>query len=317
LFRRTLESDRPSFHFEDELTGGDPEQSQFLTFVGKGTRNNELFLHQALDRAVESLKPAFEWFSKILLLLDPRSVSPAMGFQLAAQDDFRSFFSDSVRRIGAGIESIEPEVLPVKDSNVPEHVREEAMRRLTDVDGVLMGTRDGQRFSFSKVNGEVQVARVVSYHPGTDGQRVRFEFSEESDGTQRFMDLLPALYHLGRPNHQQVVFVDELDRSLHSGLTRSVVESYLQNWQPGQTTQFLFTSHDATLLDQDLFRRDEVWLLEKTDRGDTEIRSLGDYRVRTDKRLMKDYLQGRFGAVPRTRRLAMRRPAFATTATRS
>jgi hypothetical protein len=180
-----------------------------------------------------------------------------------------------------------------------------------------MGTRDGQRFSFSKVNGEVQVARVVSYHPGTDGERVRFEFSEESDGTQRFMDLLPALYNLGRPNHQQVVFVDELDRSLHSGLTRSVVESYLQNWQPGQTTQFLFTSHDATLLDQDLFRRDEVWLLEKTDRGDTEIRSLGDYRVRTDKRLMKDYLQGRFGAVPRTRRLAMRRPAFATTATRS
>ena len=59
LFRRTLESDRPSFHFEDELTGGDLEQSQFLNFVGKGTRNNELFLHQALDRAVESLKPAF------------------------------------------------------------------------------------------------------------------------------------------------------------------------------------------------------------------------------------------------------------------
>ena len=57
--------------------------------------------------------------------------------------------------------------------------------------------------------------------------------------------------------------------------------------------------------------------MEKTDRGDTEIRSLGDYRVRTDKRLMKDYLQGRFGAVPRTRRLAMRRPVLATTATRS
>lgn len=317
LFQRKADPDRPSFIFENELTGGDSKEWQFLAFVGMGTRSNELFLHQALDRAVESLKPAFEWFSKILLLLDPRSVSPAMVFQLAARDDFRSFCSDSVRRIGAGIESIEPEVLPIKDSTVPELVREEAMRRLTDVDGVLMGTRDGQRFSFSKVNGEVQVARVVSYHPGTDGERVCFEFSEESEGTQRFMDLLPALYNLGRPNHQQVVFVDELDRSLHSGLTRSVVESYLQNWLPGQTTQFLFTSHDATLLDQDLFRRDEVWLLEKTDRGDTEIRSLGDYRVRTDKRLMKDYLQGRFGAVPRTRRLAMRRPAFATTPHRS
>lgn len=308
LFRRKAGPEQPSFDFSDALTGGRSEEEQFLSFVGKGTRNNDLFLHQALDRSVGSLKPAFEWFSHALMLLDPRTVYPALGFQMAARNDFRAFCTESVRRIGAGIESVEPEVVSLKDSQLPERLREMALRGVTDTEGMLLGTPEGDRFSVSKVHGELQVARVVSYHPGTNGQRVRFEFAEESDGTKRFIDLLPALYELGRPGSTRVVFVDELDRSFHSGLTRAVIESYLRSWQPGQATQFLFTSHDTTLLDQDLFRRDEVWLLEKTERGDTQIQSLGDFRLRTDKRLMKDYLQGRFGAIPRTRRLPIRRP---------
>jgi len=59
------------------------------------------------------------------------------------------------------------------------------------------------------------------------------------------------------------------------------------------------------LLDHDLFRRDEIWLVEKNDQGESELKSLSDYSVRSDKRLMKDYLLGRYGAVPRIRPLRL------------
>ncbi len=307
LFDRRAGAAQPEFTFGKTLSEGQAQDGQFLRFVGMGTRSNDLFLHQALDRSIAALKPVFSWFTHTLMLLDPKTVYPALGFHMAARHDFQSFCSDSIQRIGAGIESLEPEVLSLQESQLPERLRELALQGVTDTEGVLLGTPEGERYSVSKVDGELQVARVVSFHPGTDGKRVRFEFAEESDGTQRFIDLLPALYELGRPRSNRVVFVDELDRSLHSGLTRTVIESYLRSWQPSQATQFLFTTHDATLLDQDLFRRDEVWLLEKTQRGETQIRSLSDYRLRSDKRLMRDYLQGRFGAVPPTSRLLIRR----------
>jgi uncharacterized protein len=60
------------------------------------------------------------------------------------------------------------------------------------------------------------------------------------------------------------------------------------------------------LLDHELFRKDEVWLIDKNDRGESELSSLGDFKLRSDKRLMKDYLLGRFGGVPNVHRLPLR-----------
>jgi hypothetical protein len=60
----------------------------------------------------------------------------------------------------------------------------------------------------------------------------------------------------------------------------------------------IFTTHTTHLLDLDLLRRDEVWLLQKTKDGSSELYSLSDFKIRPDLDIRKGYLQGRFGAVP-------------------
>jgi uncharacterized protein len=106
-----------------------------------------------------------------------------------------------------------------------------------------------------------------------------------------------------------VVFVDELDHSLHTKLTRTLIQSYLDAWHEKARSQLFFTTHDVTLFDLDLFRRDEMALVEKNAEGETELKAVSDYAVRSDKRLMKDYWLGRYGAVPYTRTLQLRRKA--------
>jgi AAA15 family ATPase/GTPase len=178
---------------------------------------------------------------------------------------------------------------------------------------VLLRINRGLRFSLRRKDGELKAAKLVSYHRAEGvTEPVAFDIGEESDGTQRVVDLLPAFHDLANAEKESVVFVDELDRSLHSRLTRGLIEGYLGGRPPNARSQLLFTTHDATLLDPGLFRKDEVWLIDKNEKGESELSSLSEFKLRSDKRLMKDYLLGRFGGVPNMHRLPLR-PAAAMT----
>ncbi|MEI8108883.1 MAG: ATP/GTP-binding protein [Verrucomicrobiota bacterium] len=285
----------------------DEKERQFLEFVGKGTRTNQLFLHEALDRGVKQLNPVLDWFGRTLVLICPRSSSQSLELNLHEHQEFKNFCNHAVQRIDAGIESLDTEFASLGSAALSEEIKDMLRKQMTETENVFLRASDGQRYNAVMHEGEIQVAKIVSYHRGSDGKKVRFEIPEESEGTQRFIDLLPAFHDLGISGSEKVIFVDELDRSFHTRLTQTLIESYLAAWHDKSRTQLLFTTHDATPLDQDLFRRDEVALVEKSDEGETELQSLSDYRVRSDKRLMKDYLLGRYGAVPRTQTLRLRR----------
>jgi AAA15 family ATPase/GTPase len=82
-------------------------------------------------------------------------------------------------------------------------------------------------------------------------------------------------------------------------LAREAIESFLATCGPSTRTQLIVSTHDATLMTQDIFRRDEIWLAEKSVTGSTTLLSLGDFKdLRHDKELRRNYLQGRLGGVP-------------------
>lgn len=284
----------------------DEKEKQFLEFVGKGTRNNQLFLHEALDHALKQFKPIVDWFRKTLMLIDPRAEFDALGLQMHTREEFREFCTSAIQNIGAGIESLGTEVVTLEEAAFPDGLKEQLRTQVTGENALLLRAPNGQRYYVAQLDGDVRVAKVVSFHTGSDGKPVRFEIPEESDGTQRFIDLLPALHELGAEGSERVVFVDELDRSFHSGLTRTIIESFFFDWEPASRAQLIFTTHDTTLIDQELFRRDELWLVDKNKAGETELKSVSDYRVRSDKQLMKDYLLGRYGAIPPGRMIRLR-----------
>ena len=62
--------------------------------------------------------------------------------------------------------------------------------------------------------------------------------------------------------------------------------------------QLIATTHEATVMDQDLFRRDEIWFTERTLENSSIIYSLDRFEDRKDRVLTKAYLEGRYGALP-------------------
>ena len=110
-----------------------------------------------------------------------------------------------------------------------------------------------------------------------------------------FADLIPALFEL--LNREKVFIIDELDRSLHPILSYRLLEHFLSN-RPKNPSQLIVTTHESGLLDLGLLRRDEIWFIERDPDGASAVYSLEEFAPRYDKNIRKDYLLGRFGAIP-------------------
>lgn len=138
---------------------------------------------------------------------------------------------------------------------------------------------------------EIEITTLVLKHVKS---LFDFSFNEESDGTKRLFDLIDVLMN----KKEDVVFVvDELERSLHPKLTEHFLKLFMEAHE-NDRTQLVFTTHEDTIMDQELFRRDEIWFVERNNENASKIYSLDRFKERYDKKLSKAYLEGRYGAIP-------------------
>ena len=108
------------------------------------------------------------------------------------------------------------------------------------------------------------------------------------------LDLLPFLFKTNLSSHT-IYVVDELDRSLHTKLSKFLIETF---GEQSTNTQLLFTAHDVNLLNLQIFRQEEIWFVEKNSTGETRLKPFSDFDITNEQNILKDYLAGRFGAVP-------------------
>jgi len=124
--------------------------------------------------------------------------------------------------------------------------------------------------------------------------------ADESNGTLRFFALVGPL--LDALSLGSVVVVDEMECSMHPLLTRKLIELFQSPEVNKKGAQLIFATHDSTLMDPELFRRDQIWLVEKNREGASELFSLYDFdtkdRPRTTTAFQRNYLAGRYGGVP-------------------
>lgn len=125
--------------------------------------------------------------------------------------------------------------------------------------------------------------------------------SQESSGTNKLYDIAGVLsYALSNGN---LVVIDELDAKLHPVLTAALVKLFNNPANKDSTAQLVFATHDTNLLNQ-CFRRDQIYFTEKNRLHETDMYSLVEYRepdgskVRKDRSFEKDYIAGRYGAIP-------------------
>lgn len=123
--------------------------------------------------------------------------------------------------------------------------------------------------------------------------------TDESQGLQKIFGLAPII--IDTITNGYTLVIDELNNSLHPLIALEIIKLFNNTKTNLQNAQLLASTHDVTLLDPDLLRRDQIWFTEKNDDNATELFSLADFpskEVRKDTPFDKWYLSGKFGAIP-------------------
>lgn len=256
------------------------------------TRENALFLSVGAQWNNEQLTTVYEWFKDKLHIAPPRqNFSPVTAKMLLdvekqedAKEELYDFVTEALQNADLGIEGVDVQQLKFDRDKIkfpeviPPEIQEKMLKRLE----------------------KEPPLKIEMIHRNVDtGEDVRLPLQEESDGTQRFFQLLgPCMETVV---YGFTVFIDELEVSLHPLLTRELIK-FIQDPGNNQSgAQLIFATHDTNLLDPDLLRRDQVWFTEKDECGATNLYSMSDYKERRPRKgeaMQKGYLAGRYGAIP-------------------
>ena len=198
-----------------------------------------------------------------------------------------------------GIEDIQFEIdqqtIDLKSRNVSDQMRGmiAALRAFSDA-----LQQNGNEAEVSLNMGKL---KSTTYHMGLnrEGSFSRYELSlsDESDGTRRLMTLAPAIERTLKEGG--ILVVDELEREMHLMLIEYVLGRYQEKRNNPAQAQLIFTTHDTSLLNQEILRRDQIYFVDKKrEDGVSSLYSLADFNIRNDANIQKAYLLGKFGAIP-------------------
>jgi AAA15 family ATPase/GTPase len=135
---------------------------------------------------------------------------------------------------------------------------------------------------------------------GGDGAFVSETFfdldANESEGTKKLFYLSgPLLYTL---QNGRMLVIDELDARFHPLITSFIIKLFNSKTANPHNAQLIFATHDTKFLSNKVFRRDQIWFTEKDRHGTTDLYSLAEIKVRNDASFEKDYIAGKYGAIP-------------------
>ena len=269
----------------------DPETQKDIWYFGpkftghrkvwqEATRSNALFLSTAIQLNNEQLKPAFNWFDrKLRVIIQGENISPGFSTDECEKEEKKPKILKFVNAADPSIADIflEKKDFSMEDlpADIPQSIKEEIAKDL---------------------KGKKLTELFFKHSSSATGEDVALNFDEESAGTRKLFAMAgPWLDVL---DNGFVLFVDELDTSLHPLLVRFLL-NLLHNPETNRhNAQLVFTTHDTTVLDQTFMRRDQVWFVEKDAENATRLYPLSDYKPRKGEALQKGYLYGRYGALP-------------------
>ena len=303
LFEILKTTEKELYHRKEGEIQFSPElkKDQFLRFAFQGTRDNQLFLTNAVNQKVERFKGIYNWFRDSLVMIAPDSRFEPFERFFQEETPLYGHMNLTLNHLDTGISRLGGEKVPFDSLALPENLRNKLREEIAEGVTVRLLAEPGhERFAIMRRDGELEARKLVSFHNDSTGDEIRFDMKQESDGTQRAIDLIPAFLELSAANNGKVFVIDEIDRSLHTLLTRELLNGYLESCTSDTRSQLLLTTHDVLLMDQKLFRRDEMWVTERDSQGCSSLFAFSDYKdMRYDKDIRKSYLQGRLGGVPR------------------
>lgn len=275
------------------------DDAQLLKLKAPRLDANALFLREILAEKIEAISPVFKWFEKALLIVRAEETVENLNLSLEEGRELLKFATDLLRFADTGVDALVIEKTPWAEDDLSEELDGESLKMAEDI---FAAELPRCFFDFSGKNGPVGMEcdeagnfwtlRFQAQH-SIQQHRHPFPLTWESDGTRRLLQLAPALFLLNYDSFALVV--DEIDRRLHTLLAREIVKMGLSESSKGQ---FIFTTHDTNLLDSALLRRDEIWFVDKNERGASSLVSLVEFKIRSDANYEKGYLLGAFDGIP-------------------
>lgn len=186
-----------------------------------------------------------------------------------------------------------------------ENYKKELLKFIKTFDSGIEGIKTTPD-SIEAVKNNNGIIDIEVIHKGENGEEKALPFYLESNGTRKMFHLFD--FFMDALKNGMVLFVDELDAKLHPLLTRYIINLFHNSDTNKGNGQLIYSTHDTVNLNKETFRRDEIWFAEKDKDGISEIYALSDYileddknagkKVRNDATYNKDYLTGRYGAIP-------------------
>jgi AAA15 family ATPase/GTPase len=240
----------------------------------------------------EAAVEAFAWFKQTLRVVLPDENPSILAYvQMERNSDFLKYVGDVVCALHMGIDGVtlDEETFTSEDPSYGA-----ARRSLAIFPDKAIGK--GSYYMTEKEDGGVLVKKILLNHSGRGGKKILFRMEEESDGTLRLLELLPVFRDVCL--EEKVYVIDEIERSIHPNLIKELISKFATD---GNTKgQLIFTTHATALLDESVFRKDEIWFANKDVGNSTDLYSLSAFKKHDTKDIGKNYLSGRYDAVPLT-----------------
>ena len=306
-FRREYDPDEDAYHVEthlleglEEALQGVPEDWLAITQFG-----------QEKKRRWPELEATYRWFQRQLRVVHAdkeTGISTAKALGIFAQSEGHEFVLNFLKAADLGVESIKISFKGKMPKGFLKVVSERFSGEVTEDNShkgygynISIGEEYLEDFIGLGVDLQGATFEMVRTMPQT-GKPVSFDMAMESSGTQKMFDL--AVDWMGVLNEGQVFFVDELEAGLHHRLVRFLLDLIHDPERNSHGAQLIATTHDTALLDEQIIRPDQIWLMNKTREYASRIFPLSDFEIRLEEgeTLQKLYLDGLYGAVPMVRK---------------
>lgn len=261
------------------------------------TRDDVLFLSLLAQFNGDKSKEVLDWFKKITYIsaLEGKFDINYSIHKAKNNPIFKQKLLAFIQKLDIGIENIEIDEISIEEQvkKMPSNLPEEIKKLL---ETVKYSNPNAKGFYASTVRNKYDDLNNVV-------EQINFDINNmESDGTKKIIGLFAYWFDIFENN--RILIIDELDSSLHSLLTIEMIKLFHSKISNPNNAQLIFSLHDTTLLSNEFFRRDQIWFIEKTPYGASDLYSLAEYRlendtkVRSDASYGKNYLKGRYGAIP-------------------
>lgn len=283
----------------DMLTKG--VNRTFLDALDRLVRSDMLllsFFGQYYPTEFEVVTEAYSWFVNRLRIVLPDTISGHVPHLLDTFDSFKRLVNATIPELKTGINSLDVEKIVVSEETAKGNpmllsaIRE--ARKNPGEPQIVEGESPTEISNVVFEGGQVWQKTLLSIHTDIAGNTYTAPISIESDGTRRLIEYMPLFFAI---THSDAVYVlDEIERSVHPIMIKSIIHkiSAMEN----AAGQIIFTTHESGLLDQDIFRPDEIWFAQKDSEQATKLYPLSDYNIHRTANIENGYLAGRYGGIP-------------------